>query len=270
MSFSVGLLHLALGAAGAVLAWRDRTRAHRDLGATFAVLAVAGALLTTDWTRWVWAHVYALQLTQFPWRALMLPALFLPLLAVFAFERVGVRWTIVLLVLLVGLNLPHTQPKGYLTFDDEYFAPESLAARGINTGTEEEFEPRWAETRPPYTTVALTGIGAPIQVRPLLKRAGREEFSVTASTALTAESSTFYYPGWEVRIDGTPTRLTVAPVRGTMQFAVPAGRHVVSVELRSTPLRRTARIVSLATLLLLAASIGIERATRRGRRRSRA
>ena len=268
MSFSLGPLHLVLGLAGAVVAWRTRTHGGRAQALTFALLAAAGALLTTDWTRWIWSHVYVLQLTQFPWRALMVPGLFLPLLAVFAFERVGVRWTVALLALLVLLNLPHTEPKGYLTYDDEYYAPESLAAKGINTGTEEEFEPRWVDTRPPYSSDALTGVEAPIQVTAILRRAGREDFSVNAPSALTAESSTFYYPGWEARVDGTPAPITPTPVRGTMQFAVPPGQHVVSLELRSTPLRHKASVISIATLLVLAAAIGAERRHRAPRRRS--
>jgi hypothetical protein len=84
--------------------------------------------------------------------------------------------------------------------------------------------------------------------------------STNAPGALAVESSTFFYPGWEVQIDGTPTPVNVSPIRGTMQFAVPAGQHVVSLELSQTPLRRKAWLATIATLLLFAAAIGVERA----------
>lgn len=52
--------------------------------------------------------------------------------------------------MLLLFNLSHTEPEGFLTFDDEYYAPESIAARGLNTTTREEYEPRWVHLlRPP-------------------------------------------------------------------------------------------------------------------------
>jgi hypothetical protein len=51
-----------------------------------------------------------------------------------------------------------------------------------------------------------------------------------------------------------------------MQFAVPAGRHTVSMTLHPTAVRRRALLVSLATLVLLATGVAVEWATpvRRG------
>jgi len=61
--------------------------------------------------------------------------------------------------------------------------------------------------------------------------------------------STNYYPGWTVMIDGRETSVTPAPVFGLISFTIPAGRHMVAVELRPTPLRRYALIISLVTLI---------------------
>jgi hypothetical protein len=259
MSFALGLMHLALGAVGLTILARSRTAPLRPVGVVFGCLTIAAALLSTTWTSWLWSNLPLLHYAQHPWRVLMLPALFLPLLAVFAFERVGFQLSVALIALLVVINLPHTEAKGFHTFDEEYYYPQSIAVNGINTTTHEEFEPRWAEVRPPYSAAPLVGITLPIQVTPVFRRAGHEEFYVTASAPTLVESSTFFFPGWEVLIDGVRADIAPALIRGTMQFQVPAGQHAVSLVLRQTPVRRTALIITMATLLLLAGAAVVQR-----------
>jgi hypothetical protein len=266
MSFALGLAHLALGAAGFIIFVRSGSVKLRSVGITFGCVAIAAALLSTTWTSWVWSNLPLLRYTQHPWRVLMLPALFLPLLAVFALQRAGRRLSIGFLALLVTINLPHTEAQRFHTFDEEYYYPESIAVKGINTTTHEEFEPRWAEVRPPYSPAPLVGVTSPVQVTPVFRRAGHEQFLVTAGVTTLVESSTFFYPGWEVRIDGVRVDVAPALIRGTMQFQVAAGQHTVSLVLRPTPVRRNALIVSIATAFALAAAVvvGALRNCRRG------
>ena len=254
LSFALGPAHLALGIGGLVVVLRSKWRTRKALAATFAFCAVAGALLTTYWASWFWSHLVLLQYMQFPWRALLLPGLFLPLLAIFALERLGPRWSAAVLIVLVAINLPHTEPQGYLTYDDEYYYPESLAMKGINTTTQEEFEPRWTDERPPYYARPLVGLSGPIEVTSVSSRTARREYSVRAPNLTMVESSAFYYPGWRVMIDGVASTVSPVPVRGTMQFEVPAGQHSVLLELHRTPVRSGALLVSLGTVLLLAAA----------------
>jgi hypothetical protein len=246
MSFTVGPVHLLVGIAGFVLALRSPDRKRRALALAFGAAAMAGVWLSTDSA------------------SFLLPGLFLPLLAVFAFERVGPRWTLAVVALLVVMNLPHTEAKGFLTFDDEYYDPQSIAARGLSTGTREEYEPRWVEERPPYEARRIVGVAAPLLVTEVSRRAAREELVVRAPAPTTAELTTFYYPGWTVTVDGVPAAVSPVPVRGTMRFDLPAGEHRVVLELAPTPVRRAAMLVTALTSLLLVgvASVGLFRAKR--------
>ena len=233
---------------------------------SWSEIEATGTATTTTWASPIWSHLPLLHYTQLPWRALLIPGLFLPLLAILAFDRAGPRGTMILLVLLVAINLPHTEAQGFLTYDDEYHAPELLASKGINTTTHEEFEPRWSQVRPPYSPQPLTGITGPIQVSVISNLTARRQVDVTAPAPTMVESSIFYYPGWEVRVDGAPAVVTPHPTRGTMQFAVPAGRHTAAMTLHPTAVRRRALLVSLATFVLLAIGVAVEWATsvRRG------
>jgi hypothetical protein len=252
MSFALGPVHLLLAAAGLVLVWRSRDPRGRAEALALAAIAAAGAWLATDWSSPVWSSVTTLQHLAYPWRALLLPGLCLPLLAIPAFERLGPRRALAALAVLVVWNLGHTEPKGYLTFDDEYYAPDSIARKGLNTTTREEYEPRWVERRPPWYGARLVGTDVPVEVRAEEVASARERLRLVAPAATDVEAATFSYPGWSVEVDGSPVATSPAPVRGTLLFHVGPGEHRVVLELRPTPLRRAAVGVSVAGVVGLA------------------
>lgn len=253
MSFDLGPAHLALAAAGAYFALRSGNRKRRALTAGLIVMALTAAWLTTNLASFVWERVRAIQFLQYPWRALLVPGLILPVLAVFAFERIGRKWTIVALSALVLINLPHTEARDYLTFADEYYYPESIAVNGIETASNAVYVPRWAESPPGYSPVLLAGLTRPIEATLVSRKAARQEFVAKTSEPVVAEAATLYYPGWVVQVDGVPVPVTPVPVRGTMAFALPAGEHRVILQLTMTPLREAACWISIATLLAMAA-----------------
>ncbi|HSB61871.1 MAG TPA: hypothetical protein VLI67_09135, partial [Vicinamibacteria bacterium] len=266
MSFAPGLLHLLLAAGGAALVLRSDRGRRRAETAAFAAAALGGAWLATAWSSGVWSSAETLQYLAYPWRALLLPALFLPLLALPCLEILGRRPRVLATGALVLVNLAHTEPKGYLAFDDEYYAPASIAQRGINTTTREEYTPRWVEVPPPYTADRVAGRGVAIEVAEQRLLSARQEFTLRAPSATELEAATFYYPGWTVEVDGREIEPKPVPVRGTMAFAVGGGEQRVVLELRPTRLRRLSSGLSLGTAALLAASLAMGWAV--GRRRA--
>jgi hypothetical protein len=251
ISFSLGLIHIALAVAGAVIGIRALNRTRRLDALVFAGAAIAGALMATEWSSPIWARVPTLQYLQFPWRTLFLPALFIPLLALYLFERIGSKAGVAVIVLLVLVNLHHTQPKGYLTYDEEFYLPASLAQRGLNTSTREEYEPRWVQVRLHYT-----GDGIPLPtpltaVRTLSWTPTRHVYSVSSPGLVRVMDSTDYYPGWVVSIDGADTTVSPTPLYGTISFQVPPGRHTIAIEMRPTPVRRIGFLLSLFSLALM-------------------
>jgi uncharacterized membrane protein len=252
MSFALGPAHLMLAIIGLLLVLRESDRRRKYYAITFAMAAGCAAWLSTYWATVAWKHVETLQYLVQPWRVLILPGLFLPLLVMFALDRLGFRWAAICVVVLVVFNLPHTEAQGFYTFDDGYYTPQSIAMKGMNTSTFEEYEPRWVEMRPPYYNQLLIGVSGPIESTEISRSAARQQFSVQALRTTKVETATFFYPGWTISIDGAPAKVTPSPARGTMLFEVPAGQHQIVVELHQTPTRRTALSLSLVTCLLLA------------------
>jgi hypothetical protein len=161
----------------------------------------------------------------------------------------------VLIVLIVLVSLRHTQPAGYESFDDEYYAPASIGTHGLESTTRREYVPRWVQTPLQYTGVGLISPDSRLSTRLLSSRSTTHVYLVAAPAAVTVMESTAYYPGWTVLIDGHETSITSAPNLGLISFQVPAGQHTITVVLQPTEVRRFASLVSLLSLaaLLLAA-----------------
>jgi len=259
MSFALGPLHLLLAITGCVLAWRLLNQRLKNYVIAFAVAALAGAWLSTFWASTIWDHVQLLQFMVYPWRSLVLPGLLLSLLALFAFERMGPKWRVAAVLAVVLFNLPHTEPQGYLTFDDEYYAPQSIATKGINTTTREEYEPRDVQRRPPYDPRGLFGVDSAVNVEEISRSSSRQEFLVRADLPTTVEASTLMYPGWSVMVDGSPVAVSTTPVRGTIRFHVSGGQHRVLLRFGRTALRSMALSLTAASFVLMAVAFALDR-----------
>ncbi|MCX6044269.1 MAG: hypothetical protein NT075_04100 [Chloroflexi bacterium] len=61
----------------------------------------------------------------------------------------------------------------------------------------------------------------------------------------------FYFPGWQVRIDGVLTPYRVSDPYGLIEVDVPAGEHHIDARMNSTPVRQVGAAISLATLLVV-------------------
>ncbi len=269
MSFAIGPLLLLLAAAGGAVLVRGRAPRRLAEGLACAVGALGGAWLATTWSAPLWSRIGALQYLAYPWRCLFLPALLLPLLAGAAADRLPRRWIGAVLALVVAVNLTHTEPKGYLTFDDEYYAPASIAARGINTSTREEYEPKWVVARPAPAAKRLTGVQATISVVSSRLAPTHQEYVVRAAGATEVEAATFFYPGWKASVDGTPAPVSATPARGTILFPLAAGEHRIVLALAPTSVRRLALVLTVATAGIALLVPGGARLVRARRARSR-
>jgi hypothetical protein len=252
VSYSLGLVHIALAIAGFVIAMRLANRTRRLDAIVFAGATIVFALLATNLSWTVWAHVTTLQYLVYPWRSLCVSALFMPLLALYAFERIGTRATSFAILVLVLANVAHTAPKGTLTFDDAYYYPDSVARLGINTTTREEYEPRTVTHRPSYDSGLLRGIDSTPLVSVESVGSASQSFSVSATEPVLMQDSIFDYPGWTVLVDDRKVATSPMPDSGEITFNLPAGTHNVQVELRPTPIRRWSLYTSLVTAVFLA------------------
>jgi len=96
---------------------------------------------------------------------------------------------------------------------------------------------------PAGATVTTASVADPLNAR----------YELTTSQPVTATYRQFYYPGWQVRLDGQALPAAPDASTGLIVFPVPSGAHQVQVSFGSTPLRTAAGLVSLMAVLGVAA-----------------
>lgn len=74
---------------------------------------------------------------------------------------------------------------------------------------------------------------------------------VRADGPATVRIHLYYFPGWQVRVDGQLVEARVSDPHGLIEVDVPAGEHRIDARMGSTPPRRAGTITSWITLLLL-------------------
>jgi hypothetical protein len=267
MSFMIGPLLIILGLTGfAVLFVHRKRRLHTTEGrlALGALLcALVFAFLSTNLSKTLWSLFPALQAIEFPWRVLAIPALMLSLLAGLAFLQRAKSILVAAAVAAIFLaGIFHAKPKQFLTFDDEFYEPGSIAKKGMSTTTREEYEPVAVKKRSPYNPQRLESLTCPAAFQATKSPEGSpslQVYQVSAPEPCRVRLNTFYFPGWEVFIDGKKAAVAIEEGTALMLFDVPSGSHRIEARLGSTPLRASSRWVSLAAALALAAAALVSR-----------
>ncbi len=278
MSFAIGAPLLVLAMIGLVAAV-SRRRADPVPRAMVAA-AVAVTALAVCMTHWVsepaWAALELLQYLQFPWRFLTLVSVFLPLAAAATvplwatldrrLPTSGLRWSVLGPALTVATltmaGVLHLAPSNHSALDDDEFAPAAIARAGKTTTTFREFEPIWVDAEPRYQSDRLEVVSGVAELRTVHRTPTRQRFEVDADGPARLQLATFWFPGWQVQVNGLTAELTWVDSGGLPRFDVPAGHSVVEARFRLTPIRRVSRLLSLLALLAMAGWLAMERQTK--------
>lgn len=276
MSFQVGLLPLLLGLVALFVPWRAARL--RWLGIYLGGTLLALLFVMSPWALPLWEAVPALSVIQFPWRLLALVALLVSALgglALYGFltqeegESATVGVLVIGLLVIMGsapyvtANLQAVEPwredgRAVYLFEREH--PDMIAYTTWvqeKPFTESPMSQDYAS--PDYTevhgyTTSLTrlaiirGVGDVLDQYSFGSRFGG---LVRMARAGTVRIHLYYFPGWQVLLDGKPALYSVSAPYGLLETEVPAGEHRIEVYMGWTPVRIVGAAVSGAVLLVV-------------------
>ena len=217
----------------------------------FVFLLVFACFLTTPLSKPIWNLIPGFPFLQFPWRWVTVIELSLCLLTATLFSLKGMsafRLTdlkkrlfvyVIITLSLVSLNIilkgSHLISK--------------IATTTVNA---REYTPIWAGDIKKITSATPMGRVSVVSGEALSDitewKSEERAINIKASTPAVLRISTFYYPGWQARIDGHKTEIMIEKRNGAMLIDIPEGRHKLALEFEDTPLRYYARIISLVSL----------------------
>jgi hypothetical protein len=259
MSFELGIPGLVLLAL-LPFALRRLPAAARPVTATAAAMLVLGLVMSTlaGWP--AYQAFPLLRFVQFPWRFLNFVALGVAVLAAIGLEGVlrsrpaALRRGVaaVAMVAAVLAVRPLLGPKPNFDLPPWSIDPEEIASRRETTTSSEEYLPRWV-TEPPMRGRSFENgvrVDGDATVEGPGRRVARYDLVVTAREPVTVTLRDLMFPGWRATVGGASLPLEPREGTGNMQFRLGEGRHEVTVRFGTTPVRRTAWMVSGAAVLL--------------------
>ena len=224
---------------------------------TFVVLSstILAAWLTTAASYWLWASVeFLFEKLQFPWRWQMFVALGTSLLLAACLEQLQVlrrlpAYTVPIvsiacsmyIVLYSTLGLDYPTDDG--SHNQEYSAPAlwqmnsqswDRDSEGNRIGSwPREFLPVWVDVDPrsiggpPWEELQMTDSNETLAVVPVRWGLLQHRFQVTTQQAFRLLFHQFYFPAWQVTLDGIQARVEPASQLALASVEIPPGTHDV-------------------------------------------
>src|SRR5262249_8873461 len=143
------------------------------------------------------------------------------------------------LAIAVVPNLSHLAPAGYQDLDAHLWTPAYLAESGFETTTSGEFMPKWMHALPRYRPEARVVSGS----------GGIRQGVAQIQSSPTIELLIVYFPGWEVRVEGSEIPTYPAESTGLIRFALGPGSHQIEWQWKRTGPRWAGELLSLLALV---------------------
>jgi len=299
MSLQIGLPHLlaGLGALALLTRWRvEGTEGRRRIQWCLVGLLImlGAAFLCSQWSQPLWEHLPLIKYVQFPWRFLGVLVFGAAICGTALADRLGAMGgnaRAPQAVLLAGLSVAlaayypcysharfiagdaRTQIVGPMSGEKvdaldgvkllipigRAITRAEIRAVGERATSSDDFLPRGVPHKPtrPASEVFLSPGN---QVGPVTQsRLNEYRADLEMRSTGVVQLEQFWFPGWQAAIDGVPAATTPTGPQAVVSCEVPAGHHAVEFRYEAMPQRRTGWLVSLATLVLSALAILINR-----------
>ena len=228
------------------------------------VVTVGVAAMMGRWALPLWLSNDILPIAQFTWRLLSILSVPLALFVGGIILAWPGRWLPIFVGAVTIGGIIFTQ-RPQLAWMDVYAADSATVSqpvfaqieidKGVITGGHrnssiQEFRPRWADTD---LVLAADVDTPPAPATVTVSEANEFDLMLTADAATTTflRFATFYFPGWEVRIDGAIQPTYPSTNLGLLTVDLPAGSHQVTVRWAGTIAQQVGGYLALLTLAIL-------------------
>lgn len=257
--------------------WRHTTRNQREIVIAWAVVLLLSMWLITSSSQFVWDNFPLLRLIFYPWRLLSMTSVATAVLVAvsmqilvtqlkiankkFAFGLVFVLTAIILISAMPWLFPPRQSMPEQI--DTAKALSEEFPPFFIGTTTLGEFLPvqvselpavlsNDAELRAEQNPDRLQAIAGAHWTR-LNESPIDAQYQISLDTAQELTYQQFYFPGWQVTLNGEAIPITPSKPDGLITFTLPAGEHQLQIKFGNSWPRTVGWVISGVTLIVLLA-----------------
>lgn len=256
LSHLIGYSHLAIIAFSIFLlvVHAKSIKENRNRLMLFLALFLGIAFMITNLSSSIWNSVNILKSFQFSYRLLIFCALLASLIAGLVLRHINNK----LIILICSITVIMTVLNWGNRKADPRITDEKIMHQILNTdfGYAELTSPIWINDnqiykkhKPQNKQIEIISGQADILSEDI--RPGLHKYRVRILEDADLKDNTFFFPGWSVYLDNhqIPVNYQNSKYPGVIIFKLKKGIHDITVVFEDTLVRRTGKIISLATLL---------------------
>lgn len=210
--------------------------------------------LITPYSNFIWSTFPFLAYLQFSYRLSFLVVLAVSAIAGFLSMQMKKKYTIFILIITIVYTILNWGNRGILTTIDDSWIIRNLPKSTTQGEGFQAAVPKWwhiyiLKNFWPKDTMTkpveiLSGTG---QIKQIFRNSVTHKYIVHAKSELLVKENTFYFPGWNVIIDGkgVPIDYQNKKYSGWIVFTIPRGIHGIQVQYADLPYFALAKKISI-------------------------
>ncbi len=210
----------------------------------------------------IFSSVRILGSVQFQWRFLSAFNFFPPIVLGYALTRLNKSFFIFFVIFIIAFfSFPQLYGKNYMQIDKKtyFFTPINVHSVLMNTiwsGKTEDYPLKKQKAE------IVEGVG---EIKDKKEWNSQRAYLVDAQTPLRMVDYTFYFPGWNVYVDGKkiPIEFQDPSFRGVITYQVPYGEHMINVKFENTKIRLLGNSLSLLGIGLFVLAIFCQKSAKK-------
>jgi ABC-type multidrug transport system fused ATPase/permease subunit len=253
MNFSIGWPHWVLVFLSLLFIPFNKNKKNRLLAIFCLLLFVFSIFMTHNKSTFIWEMFPILTYFQFPWRFLSLSILTSSILGGFVVlsfkEKMQLYLATIIIFTTMVLNWSYFKPREvYNISEQQKITGEAwdLQKRGaiLDYLPKTALEPREAAQKTPIV------VSGKAEVKDFAIKSNSFSFKIKVSEESKIEVPIYYFPNWEVYVDGKLYPSNHDNPLGRISFDLKEGEYEVLGKFRNTLIRTFANITTLASLIL--------------------
>ncbi|MEK7472753.1 MAG: hypothetical protein AAB625_01810 [Patescibacteria group bacterium] len=245
MNFSIGWPHwwLVLLSTFALLFVKDKKSIL--LALFYILLFLFSIFMTHNKSSFIWENISILTFFQFPWRFLSLSILTSSILGGFVIslfrEKLQIYASLFIILITVFLNWSYFKPREFYEVTEK----EKM------TGELWEYQRKGAILDYLPKTALEPREGANTTLSNFQSYSNKFSFEINLDKETQIEIPIFYFPNWEVTVDGEKYLVSHDNILGRISVLVPEGYHKIVGNFKNTVIRTFANYLTLVSFFSL-------------------
>lgn len=194
----------------------------------------------------VWQSLPFLSLVQFPLRFQAIAVFCASIAAALLIKQLSYKKIIfiILFTLVIYSNRNHWNINEKFDPGEDYYL--SLKTTSTTYG---EHLPKWGRIMDKASLGKFEFVNGTGEIKVIKDQSNGILAEVSASSSATLRLNQFYFPGWEIKVNGKPAKFEYL-IDGLPQFDIVVGSDQILAEFKNTPVRNLANGISFLTVIL--------------------